>query len=93
MIYLQDIKLKAVILEFIATAVETQPGLIELFLDLTYKDNKVHDSFIFNKIFRDHYKELSCRPNLPSIQGLFLTVAQGTIERVVFLYKIPICDW
>ncbi|XP_022809524.1 nucleoporin NUP188 homolog isoform X2 [Stylophora pistillata] len=36
----EDIKLKAVILEFIATAVETQPGLIELFLDLTYKDNK-----------------------------------------------------
>lgn len=41
MIYLQDIKLKAVILEFIATAVETQPGLIELFLDLTNKDDKV----------------------------------------------------
>ena len=70
MIYLQDIKLKAVILEFIATAVETQPGLIELFLDLTYKDNKVHDSFIFNKIFHDHYKEFSCRPNLPCNTGL-----------------------
>ena len=28
-----------------------------------------------------------------AIQGLFLTVAQGTIERVVFLYEIPICDW
>ncbi len=30
-----------VILEFIATAVETQPGLIELFLDLSSKDDKV----------------------------------------------------
>ena len=39
--YLQNVKLKVVILEFIATAVETQPGLIELFLDLTFKDNKV----------------------------------------------------
>ncbi|RMX38057.1 hypothetical protein pdam_00003086 [Pocillopora damicornis] len=36
----EDIKLKSVILEFIATAVETQPGLIELFLDLTNKDDK-----------------------------------------------------
>ena len=38
----QDVKLKVVILEFIATAVETQPGLIELFLDLSSKDDKVN---------------------------------------------------
>ena len=49
MIYLQDIKLKAVILEFIATAVETQPGLIELFLDLTNKDDKVQWEFHFQQ--------------------------------------------
>lgn len=36
----EDVKLKVVILEFIATAVETQPGLIELFLDLSSKDDK-----------------------------------------------------
>ncbi|KXJ17219.1 Nucleoporin NUP188-like [Exaiptasia diaphana] len=34
----EDTKLKIAILEFIATAVETQPGLIELFLDLKEKD-------------------------------------------------------
>ena len=34
-------KLKVVILEFIATAVETQPGLVELFLDLSSKEDKV----------------------------------------------------
>ncbi|XP_048580591.1 nucleoporin NUP188 isoform X2 [Nematostella vectensis] len=33
----EDLKLKVAILEFIATAVETQPGLIELFLDLNSK--------------------------------------------------------
>jgi hypothetical protein len=35
---LQDVRLKIAILEFIATAVETQPGLIELFLNLKEKD-------------------------------------------------------
>lgn len=37
-LFLQDVKLKIAILEFIATAVETQPGLIELFLNLKEKD-------------------------------------------------------
>ncbi|XP_068699835.1 nucleoporin NUP188-like isoform X3 [Montipora foliosa] len=36
----EDVKLKVVILEFISTAVETQPGLVELFLDLSSKENK-----------------------------------------------------
>ena len=34
-------KLKVVILEFLATAVETQPGLVELFLDLSSEKDKV----------------------------------------------------
>lgn len=42
---LQDVRLKVVILEFIATAVETQPGLIELFLDLSSKNDKVRDDY------------------------------------------------
>ncbi|EDO41831.1 predicted protein [Nematostella vectensis] len=37
-----DLKLKVAILEFIATAVETQPGLIELFLDLNSKRKPQH---------------------------------------------------
>ena len=40
-LFFQDVKLKVVILEFIATAVETQPGLVELFLDLSSKENQV----------------------------------------------------
>ncbi|XP_015771074.1 PREDICTED: nucleoporin NUP188 homolog [Acropora digitifera] len=36
----EDVKLKVVVLEFISTAVETQPGLVELFLDLSSKENK-----------------------------------------------------
>jgi len=36
----EDVKLKVVILEFIATAVETQPGLVELFLELSSKENQ-----------------------------------------------------
>ena len=40
-LFMQDVILRVAILEFIATAVETQPGLIELFLDLICKDNQV----------------------------------------------------
>ncbi|XP_067051394.1 nucleoporin NUP188-like isoform X1 [Acropora muricata] len=36
----EDVKLKVVVLEFISTAVETQPGLVELFLDLSSKEDK-----------------------------------------------------
>ena len=38
MFVLQDTNLKIATLEFIATAVETQPGLIELFLNLKEKE-------------------------------------------------------
>lgn len=40
----EDVKLKVVILEFISTAVETQPGLVELFLDLSSKEDQ--DEFV-----------------------------------------------
>ncbi len=36
----EDMRIKVMILEFLTVAVETQPGLIELFLNLEVKDGK-----------------------------------------------------
>lgn len=35
---IEDMRIKVMILEFLTVAVETQPGLIELFLNLEVKD-------------------------------------------------------
>lgn len=47
----EDMRIKVMILEFLTVAVETQPGLIELFLNLEVKDgsegSKVQTSRIF----------------------------------------------
>lgn len=46
----EDMRIKVMILEFLTVAVETQPGLIELFLNLEVKDSsegsKVHTACI-----------------------------------------------
>ena len=38
--YFQDVRLKVVILELLATCVDTQPGLTEMFLNVQPSDKK-----------------------------------------------------
>lgn len=48
------------ILEFLTVAVETQPGLIELFLNLEVNDGAVGSKVILKSVFRE---QSSCSPN------------------------------
>lgn len=68
----EDMRIKVMILEFLTVAVETQPGLIELFLNLEVKDgsegSKVQTSGIFvvirgGVVFREELHIFSFLPS------------------------------
>lgn len=77
---IEDMRIKVMILDFLTVAVETQPGLIELFLNLEVKDGsdgcKVRDraglEVVFNagfiSAFVAHFRSWVCSLSFPGVQ-------------------------